>query len=724
MYHASTTRFRWFGASTALAIFILVLALGVPQGSAEPPLQRAAGTIVISGSPDGIEPYVIVEAFPQLRFDRPVWIGHPPDGTEYLWVAEQGGLIKVFKNSRDVSKATVALDLRKKITRGHNEEGIQGLAFHPDFKKNKALFVTYSADAPRRLVLSRFETSGTRRRVRPNTERELLRQRQPFGNHNGGGLAFGPDGKLYVSLGDGGSRGDPAGNAQNLGNWLGSILRLDVSEKTKVSAPSDNPFVGVQHTKPEIWAYGLQNPRRFSFDRLTGDLWVGDVGNNKFQEINLIERGGNYGWNLREGTETFKTGKALVDLREPLMALDVDESRRITGGVVYRGKRLPGLIGAYVYADAAVGSVWAMRSDGKNVTENKLLGRGRGVSSFGDDADGEVYFTTYDGKVYTLAPWSGHKPKGRFPRLLSETGLFSDLKALTPHPALVEYSINVPLYSDGAHKQRYVMLPDMQKIKVDKRGRFEFPIGTIFVKHFYLGAEDKGPVVGTRLETRLFMRQHRGWVGYTYVWDEQQAEAHLLDGRLEQPRKDLKDADGKPVPWTFPSRADCMSCHTQAAGGVLGFRMEQINRVHDYGGAQLNQIDVFNRLEMFEGKLTPKAKAWPDWDDPNANERVAVRAWLDANCANCHQPAGPGNALIDLRFETPIEKSNMVDRRPGQWNLGVYGGRLLVPGEHKKSLLWVRMGRTDELCMPPIAYNVVDKRAMERIARWIDNMKK
>ncbi len=724
MHHLNVPRFRWLAALAFMALLAVAIAPSMPSGSAEPPALRTAGTIEIAGSPDGIEPFMLYEAFPNLRFERPVWIGQPPDGTDYLWVAEQGGLIKVFKNERSVSKATVALDLRKKVARGHREEGLQCVAFHPDFKKNKTIYVTYSADSPRRLVLSRFETSGSRRRVRANTERELLRQRQPYGNHNGGCIAFGPDGKLYLSLGDGGSRGDPQGHAQNLDTWLGTILRLDVSDKTKVSAPDDNPFVGVQHTEPEIWAYGLQNPRRFSFDRLTGDLWVGDVGNVKFQEINLIEKGGNYGWNLLEGTETFKAGKALVDLREPLAVLGPDESQRITGGVVYRGRKLPGLIGAYVYGDAVAGSVWALRSDGKNVTENLLLGRGQGVSSFGEDRNGEIYLTTYAGKVLTLRPWSGHKPKGSFPRRLSDTGLFTDMTAMTPHPSLIEYSLNMPLWSDGAHKQRFVMLPGMEKIKVDKRGNFDFPVGTIFVKTFYLGEKERGPLPGSRLETRLFLRQQRGWVGYTYVWDDEQRDAHLLDKRLEQPREDLKDDEGNPVNWTFPSRADCMACHTEVAGRVLGFRLEQINRVHDYGGTKLNQLDVFNKLGMFEGKVTPKMKAWPDWEDPKANERVAVRAWLDSNCAMCHQPNGPGNALIDLRFETPIEETNMIDRRPGQWDLDIYKARLLVPGNHKRSLLHARMKLTSNpLGMPPIAYNVMDKKAMERIARWIDSLK-
>ncbi len=716
-------RAAWMGACVALLLLGWGLGRGPGASAGEPPATRVPGSIELLGSPDGIDPYVIVPAFPRLTFDRPVWIGHPPDGTDVLWVGEQRGVLKVFRNTRDVAKASVALDLHKQVARTHNEEGLQGVAFHPGFKKNKTLFVTYSADKPRRLVLSRFETSGTRRRVRADTERVLLRQREPYGNHNGGCVAFGPDGRLYLSLGDGGSYGDPQNHAQNLDDWLGTILRLDVSGKKRVTAPADNPFVGVQHTKPEIYAYGFQNPRRFSFDSVTDRLWVGDVGNDRFQEVNRVERGGNYGWNLREGKAAFKAGHALVDLHEPLLALGKAKAQRITGGVVYRGKRLPGLIGAYLYGDSATGAVWALRTDGTKVTENKLLGRGVGISCFGEDRDGEVYFTSYDGKVYTLAPSSGEKSKAGFPRRLSDTGLFTDTHALTPHPALIPYEVNVPLWSDGAHKQRFLMLPGMQKIKVDRAGKMTFPVGTIFVKTFYLGDKARGPLPGTRLETRLFVHQERGWVGYTYVWNDEQTDAQLLDGRLDQARVDVHTSEGAAVNWTFPSRSDCMTCHTEVAGRVLGFRAEQINRSVGPAGAQRNQIDIFRALGLFEGKLTSKAAAWPDWGDPQAKPRAVVRAWLDANCAMCHQPNGPGNALIDLRYDTPIKKTNMLGRKPGQWNLGIYGAMLLVPGHPERSLVHARIARTDHLGMPPIGHHLVDKTVLDRVAAWIKQLR-
>ena len=723
MAHARASRAaRWFGAASLL-LLVLGGVLLPGAGAEEAILERVPGDVKIHGSPDGIDPYVIVEAFPNLRFERPIWIGHPPGSTKQLWVMEQGGRILTFENNRTAKKARVALDLRKQVLRSHNEEGLQALAFAPDFKKSKRVYVTYSAGDPRRLVLSRFVTSGSRKRIMPRSEEVLLRQAQPYGNHNGGGLAFGPDGMLYLSIGDGGSHGDPRDNAQDLMNWFGTILRLDVSPKKGYEVPKDNPFVRIKHARKEIWAFGLQNPRRFSFDPVTDQLWAGDVGNDKFQEINRIEKGGNYGWSLREGTSSFKKGHTLVPPTDPVLTLGTDVARRITGGVIYRGSRMPALNGAYVFGDVANGNVWAARLDEEGGPKYELIGRGRPVTSFGTDAEGELFFTCFDGRVYTLAPWTGHRPKGRFPRRLSETGLFPDMATLEPHAALLPYEINVPLWSDGAHKTRYVMLPGMERIQVAKDGRFTYPVGTIFVKHFHFDADDTIPAAGKRLETRLFVKGARRWEGYTYVWDEAQTEAHLLDGQLEQVRQ---DPHGKSVgaSWTFPSRSDCMSCHTEVGGWIVGFRPEQLNRAIGEGDEAYNQLERFRELGFFEGDLDSFERAWPDWREPGTREREAVRAYLDVNCATCHQPNGPGNASIDLRFDTPIKESGLVDKRPGQWNLGLFDARLIAPGEPARSLLHVRLKRTDEKGMPPLAHNVPHADALERIAAWIKTIKK
>jgi uncharacterized repeat protein (TIGR03806 family) len=713
-------RLRLAAALTVAAVALVVTLIGLPPllRADEAVVARVPGSVTISGSPDGIDPYVIVEAFPELRFERPIWVGSPPDGSDTIWVMEQGGRILTFSNNRMTKKTRVALDLRKKVLRSHNEEGLQGLAFHPQFKKNRKLFLTYSAGDPRRLVLSRFEASTSRKRIQATSEEVLLRQAQPYGNHNGGCIAFGPDEKLYLSLGDGGSHGDPSSNGQNLMNWLGTILRIDVTPKKGYEIPADNPFYRVQNAREEIWAYGLQNVRRFSFDSVTGRLWAGDVGNDKFQEIDLIEKGQNYGWNLREGTSVFKEGRALLLPKAPLLTLAGDQARRITGGVVYRGSRMPGLIGAYVYGDMASGNIWAMRTEGSEIKENLLVGRGHHVTSFGTDAGGEIYFTCFDGKVYTLAPWTGHRPKGRFPRRLSDTGLFTDVRTLAPDPALIPYSINVPLWSDGAGKSRYVMLPGMDKIHVDESGRFTYPVGTIFVKHFHFDADGSIPAAGKRLETRLFVKGERQWEGYTYVWDDKQEEAFLLDGRLDEKRSDPAVA-GKDVHWTYPSRSDCMSCHTEVGGWVIGFRPEQLNRLHDYGQGPEPQLERLQKLAFFEGDLQSFAKSWPDWKQPGDRMDEAVRAYLDVNCAMCHQPDGPGNASIDLRKDTALKDTGLVDRKPGQWDLGIYQARLLAPGEPARSLLLERLKLTDEKGMPPIAHNIPDEMGMARIEAWI-----
>ena len=684
---------------------------------------RQPGTVSIEGNPDGIGQYVVVEAFPDLRFERPLWIGCPPDGSNRVFVAEQGGVVKAFPNRRAAKKARVVLDWSRNVFRGHNEEGLLGMAFHPHFKKNRRVYLYYSSGNPRRSVLSEFRMNSSRTRVDTRSERVVLRQRQPRGNNNGGGLAFGLDGYLYVSIGDGGAEGDPRGHGQNLDNWLGSILRVDVSARRGFNVPPDNPFVGVPHTRPEVWAYGLRNVRRFSFDPVTGFLWAGDSGPGRVEEINLIVKGGNYGWNLREGLNTFKPGRALRPLIDPVIEIPHAEGRSITGGVVYRGKRLPGLVGAYIYADRETGNVWALRAEGSRVVENKLIGRGKGISSITRDVEGELLMTAFDGKVYTLAPWRGDETEQRFPQRLSDTGLFTDLRNLTPHPALVPYSLNAPLWSDGARKQRYIMLPDMQKIRVGKDGRYEFPEGTILVKTFWLGPKERTVLTGIRLETRLLVKSPSGWAGYTYVWNDEQEDAFLIHGRVEQDLPAGMAGAGGTRRWTFPSRTDCMSCHTAAAGYVLGFRTEQINRLHDYDGVKENQIDALNRIGYFDGAVSSNDPAMTDWSDPEADNTGAVRAYLDANCAMCHQPTGPGNANIDLRWDTPLEKTNVLDKPPGMWDLGILGARLLAPGKPERSLLYVRMKRTDEKGMPNLAHNLPDAEALARIAAWIREMK-
>lgn len=335
---------------------------------------------------------------------RPILLTHAGDGSNRLFVPTQQGVIHSFTNDEAAQKTTIFLDIRDRVrySDSQNEEGFLGLAFHPKFKTNGELFVFYTdVKAKMANVVSRFRVSKTDpTKADPASEEEIIRFEKPFWNHDGGTIAFGPDGFLYVTHGDGGAGNDPHENGQNLKTILGKVLRLDVDHKGEgknYSIPKDNPFVAKAGAAPEIWAYGLRNVWRMSFDRKTGTLWAADVGQNLFEEINILKSGGNFGWNLREALHPF--GAKGVDVRddliEPLWEYHHEIGKSITGGFVYRGSKLPELDGAYLYADYITLRTWALWYDAAKdrvVANRPISGPTHSVLSFGEDEKGEVYF--------------------------------------------------------------------------------------------------------------------------------------------------------------------------------------------------------------------------------------------------------------------------------------------------------------------------------------------
>ena len=355
--------------------------------------------------PQAIGPVELERAFPDIAFDDPVFLTHAGDGTGRLFVVEQRGVVRVLASTAPRAAHDVFLDIAGRVSRARREEGLLGLAFDPGFASNGHLYVYYSAASPRRSVLSRFSVSGSADAADPASELVLLEIPQPFSNHNGGMIAFGPDGFLYVALGDGGSGGDPRGNGQDIRTLLGSILRIDVARATTVEpyrVPPDNPLVGVPDAREEIWAYGLRNPWRFSFDAATGDLWAADVGQNEYEEIDLILPGRNYGWNTMEGAHCFSTPDCdRSGLELPVAEYDHGLGCSVTGGYVSRGTDVPALLGVYLYADFCSGRVWGFRRENGRVSApEELLAAPFSVSSFGTDARGEVYVLGFDGGVY------------------------------------------------------------------------------------------------------------------------------------------------------------------------------------------------------------------------------------------------------------------------------------------------------------------------------------
>lgn len=379
----------------------------------QPALACARGTLRFAQKSDSLTEtqyqYRLEVAFPNLLFDKPVGIYHAGDGTDRLFVVEQQGVVYVFENSEEVATANVFLDIRDRVLFG-GEQGLLGLAFHPSFSENGYFYVDYTADSPRRTIIARYSvTLDDPNEADKNSEEVLLEVEQPFANHNGGQITFGPDGYLYIALGDGGSAGDPLGNGQNRSTLLGSILRIDVDSTSGVAnygIPSDNPFVdNTEGYREEIYAYGLRNPWRFSFDPESGWLWAADVGQNRIEEIDIIEKGKNYGWNIMEGSLCYSPSEGCnqTGLELPIWEYGHGLGNSVTGGFVYRGSKLTDLIGAYIYGDYGSGRIWALRFDGINDPVNtELLETNLNIPSFGVDEENEILICAFDGRIYKL----------------------------------------------------------------------------------------------------------------------------------------------------------------------------------------------------------------------------------------------------------------------------------------------------------------------------------
>ncbi|MEM9701449.1 MAG: PQQ-dependent sugar dehydrogenase [Planctomycetota bacterium] len=411
----------------------LFLAAALAAGPTDKAEAEKAGAATIPALPTDVDvsplPIKAVRAFEFLSFDRPILLTHPGDGTDRVIVATQKGPIVQFPNDQAVEEVVPFADLSDRVVYQdkQNEEGLLGLAFHPEFKSNKRVFVYYTTnDAPHTSVISEFKAigEGLEQRLDADSEREIFRLQQPYWNHNAGTILFGPDGKFYVAFGDGGSGADPLDNGQDGETFFGALLRLDVDGEPDAgkgyAVPADNPLLNEPGILPEIYAYGFRNPWRFSFDAKTGDLWLADVGQNLWEEINIVQPGGNYGWSVFEGLHPFEPPKKLArqkgyerdriaaaakEVEFPVWEYDHEVGKSITGGVVYRGEKVPELKGKYLYGDYVTGLLWALElgDDGKVESNRSLAGYKHPMMSFGEGPDGEAYFMTTFGQLWTFA---------------------------------------------------------------------------------------------------------------------------------------------------------------------------------------------------------------------------------------------------------------------------------------------------------------------------------
>ena len=351
----------------------------------------------LSGKPVASQSSIALQAIVKHQFSKPLFLTASPDDTNRLFVVEQDGRILIVKGDRVLT--TPFLDISKKLSTG-GERGLLGLAFHPHFSSNERLFVNYTRAQDRATVIAEYHASSNPNQVTLD-ESVLLVIPQPYGNHNGGMIAFGPDHYLYIGMGDGGSGGDPENYAQNPNELLGKFLRIDVDQPPPYGIPLDNPFVK-EHGRPEIFALGLRNPWRFSFDRETGDLWAGDVGQNTWEEIDVIKNGKNYGWRLLEGTHCFNPEthcRQVPHLVDPVTEYAQEQGRcSVTGGYVYRGEKIPDLVGTYVFGDFCSGEIWGYQNGERQILQSTDLQ----ISSFGEDRDGELYVVGYEGEIFQI----------------------------------------------------------------------------------------------------------------------------------------------------------------------------------------------------------------------------------------------------------------------------------------------------------------------------------
>ncbi len=685
--------------------------------------------------PLGSTTVALSDPFPNLTFSLPTALRQAPGDATHFYLVQKGGTVQRFDNDPAAATKTEFINITTKVNSSPNEAGLLGIAFHPQFATNKQVFLSYTAfsassAANLRSTVSRF-TVQANGLGDPTTEQLVLPPNdtgtvatpnvldQPFVNHNGGNILFGPDGFLYAGFGDGGSGGDPGNRSQDTALFFGKMLRLDVDTVPagqRYGIPPTNPFKNGGGA-PEIFAYGLRNPWRWSFDRATGELWVGDVGQDLWEEVDLVKVGGNYGWHIREGMHCYPPGATCTQgaLIDPIVEYNHTggASRSITGGYVYRGSAIPSLVGTYIYGDEVNGDLYAIVYDAMGQAQQTLLlNTGFNISSFAEDADGELYLLEYvAGKIHKLVP-AGTPPPNTFPQTLSATGCVDPNDATKPAAGLIPYDVNVPLWSDGADKQRWMALPDSGQIHINADGDWDFPIGTVLMKQFSLG--------GKPIETRLFMHHPDGnWAGYSYEWNDAGTDADLLPA-----------GKAKPVgaqTWTYPSRSDCLECHTAIAGRSLGLETAQLNRDLVYVSTLRisNQLATLDHIGMFDAPLpAPPAMlgAYPAPDAIAAPIDQRARAYLQANCSFCHRPQGTGQGPADLRFATPFNMTNTCNQTPQEGDLGITGAKLIVPGMPDQSLISVRMRALDAKRMPPIATKIVDATGTQLINDFISSL--
>lgn len=728
---------------------ITVLCVSAADTYLQPPARELWTESHVVGFPDPPPPFQVKKVFESVEISKPLSVTTLPGTSDLLVTVHEGGYGGPGRLLRlSGSESSAALTEFLKL-----DEIIYGVAFHPEFATNGYMYVgcngkseTLEQTATRVL---RFQLSRSQP-ITCDVDSKTVIIEWASNGHNGGDLVFGHDGMLYVSAGDGTSDSDAKLAGQDLNTIPGSMIRIDVDRQDAeklYSVPADNPFVALDGARPEIWAYGLRNPWRICVDAKTGDLWAGINGQDQWETAQVIRRGENYGWSITEGSHPFYPNRQQgpTPIVPPTIEHAHSEARSLTGGHVYYGSKHPSLYGHYIYGDYSTGMIWAAKYDGSKVVSHILVARTvLQISGFGIDHEGELLVVDYGSGLYRLVP-NEQTQSTEFPRRLSETGIFQSIQEHVVAAGIVPYEVNAPLWSDGAEKERFIGLPGDATIEFRGSGGWEFPNGTVLVKTFSLPLAENTAGHRTRIETRLMIRQDGQWYGYSYEWNEEQTDAILVEASGK--KVDLKLAstgagsETKKLTWSYPSRSDCMVCHSRAANYVLGLSVLQLNRNATRANKEVSQLDHFVSLGLLRANdKKEKETATEDADDSRkfelpspaselahlvdpADESIAlearVRSYLHSNCAHCHVKEGGGNSKFSVAFDASLSATDLVNGLPVHDAYGITDARLVAPKAPLRSLLLHRMANRGRGQMPPLATSVVDEQALKLLTDWI-----
>jgi uncharacterized repeat protein (TIGR03806 family) len=730
----------------------------------------------LRGSPDPPPPYQTQPAFTQLKIHQPCFVQEEPGTKDLLVVQHLGpwagpGKIVRVQNTPHAKSAQTLLDL---------DEIIYAIALHPNYTNNHYLYTGSNGPltAKKKInSISRWKVDPKTKTIDPTSRLRIIEWESD--GHNGLALEFGPDRMLWFTGGDTSSDSDTANRGQDTTNLWSALGRIDVdhaADSRNYSIPKDNPFINVEGIRPEIYAHGLRNPWRMAFDAKTGTLWVAQNGQDLWEPVYAVKKGANYGWPVYEGSKPFHPHRKLNPLNPkftpPTLEHHHSEARSLTGGIVYHGPKYPDLRGAYLYGDFSTGKVWAAWYDNKNDKVTKHIEIARTtlqITNFATDSTGEIFISCDATGIHKLTRRVGSAHQlhdGTFPTQLSQTGLFTNTAQHQPHPALIPYDVNSPLWSDHAQKTRYLALPGTETISYTPTRGWNFPDYAVTVKTFSINLDESDPASQRRLETRIMIK-HPGqnWAGYTYIWNDEQTEATLAPAQgADQPLTiRTKDGSTREQTWRYPSRAECLVCHSRAANFALGLSELQMNRDFTYpSGVTDNQLRTLEHLGVLQtdypeqlkkplqrdfpdrkletllpqkdqrqfptSALLPKPpeklSRLPNPADESADLTARARSYLHANCYHCHVEAGGGNASVDLEFTTDLKRSKLFDSPPQHSTFGLPNAKMISPGHPDQSILYHRMTHRGPNTgqMPPIGTNEPDPLGKALIADWIRKM--